>query len=61
MFIILQERSKDKVAIESLLDEVFGGNRHNKASYALRNGNLPVQHLSFSAYSGERLVGTLRF
>jgi len=61
MFIILQERSKDKATIESLLDDVFGVTRHNKASYAFRSGNLPVRGLSFSAHCGHRLVGTIRF
>jgi predicted N-acetyltransferase YhbS len=61
MVIILQEQSKDRVAIETLLDNVFGATRHNKTSYAYRDENLPVQGLSFSAHYNERLVGTIRF
>jgi len=61
MFVILKERSRDKAAIEALLDNVFGVARHNKASYAYRAASLPVQGLSFSAHSNERLVGTIRF
>jgi predicted N-acetyltransferase YhbS len=61
MFAILQERSEDREVIETLLDDVFGANRHHKASYAYRDKNLPVQGLSFSAYCNERLVGTIRF
>ena len=61
MFIILEERSKDKVAIEFLLDDVFGATRHDKASYAFRVESHPVPGLSFSAHCGERLVGTIRF
>jgi predicted N-acetyltransferase YhbS len=61
MFIILQERSKDRAAIETLLDDVFGTTRHHKASYAFRDENLPVQGLSFTAHCNDRLVGTIRF
>ena len=61
MFIILPERSKDREAIETLLDDVFGANRQHKASYAYRDKNPPVQGLSLTAHCNERLVGTIRF
>ena len=61
MFIILKERSRDKAVIESLLDDIFGTTRYNKASYAFRDESFPVKDLSFSAYYGQRLVGTIRF
>jgi len=61
MFVILQERSKDKEAIETLLNVVFGATRHQKASYAYRDENLPVQGLSFSAHCDGKLAGTIRF
>ena len=61
MFMILPERPKDGAAIEILLDDVFGANRHNKASYAYRDENPSVPGLAFSARCGERLVGTIRF
>ena len=61
MFVILRERLKDRVAIETLLDDVFGVNRHHKTSYAFRDGNDPVQGLSFTAHHNEKLVGSIRF
>ena len=61
MFVILQERLKDRNAIEILLDDVFGATRQKKASYAYRDETLPIQGLSFSAHCNERLVGTIRF
>ena len=61
MLMIVPERPKDGAAIGTLLDDVFGATRHNKASYAYRVENPPVPGLSFSALSGERLVGTIRF
>jgi len=61
MFFILPERPEDAEAIETLLDDAFGPDRHNKASYAFRQDVPPVPGLSFSARSGNRLVGTIRF
>ena len=61
MLTILPERQKDGAAIETLLDNVFGATRHEKASYAYRVENPPVPGLSFSARCGEKLVGTIRF
>ena len=61
MFIILQERSKDREVIETLLDDVFGNTRQHKTSYAYRDKNPPVQGLSLTAHCNERLVGTIRF
>jgi len=61
MFMILPERPKDGAAIETLLDNVFGATRHNKASYAFRDELPPVSGLSFVARCGEKVVGTIRF
>ncbi|NQU56909.1 MAG: N-acetyltransferase [Rhodospirillales bacterium] len=61
MFLILPERPDDKAAIQTLLDTAFGARRHEKASYAFRQDCPTVPNLSFSARSGNRLVGTIRF
>ncbi len=61
MFMILPERPKDRAAIEVLLDQAFGPDRHAKASYGMRGEAPPVPGLSLSARCGDRLVGTIRF
>jgi predicted N-acetyltransferase YhbS len=61
MFLILPERPDDEAAIEPLLDDAFGANRHDKASYAFRQDGPAVANLSFIARSGSRLVGSIRF
>ena len=61
MFLILPERPSDNAAIQTLLDTAFGVNRHAKASYAFRQDGPPVAGLSFSAHSGNRLIGSIRF
>ncbi len=60
MFIVLPERPGDEAAIENLLDNAFGPERHNKASYAFRQDFPAVPGLSLCALSGEKLVGTIR-
>jgi predicted N-acetyltransferase YhbS len=61
MFLILPERPQDDAAIQTLLDNAFGSQRHAKASYAFRQDGPPVPGLSFSARSGNRLIGCIRF
>ena len=61
MFMHDTERPSDAAAIESLLDNVFGSNRKNKASYRLRDGVEPLHGLSRVVRQGNRLVGTVRF
>jgi len=61
MFLISPERPEDEAAIQTLLDDAFGAERHGKASYAFRHDYPAVSQLSFSAHSGARLVGTIRF
>ncbi len=48
-------------AIEFVLDEAFGLDRHTKASYRLREGSMAADGLSFVATSGDTLVGTVQF
>lgn len=61
MFLILPQRPKDQAAIEILLDNAFGADRFDKASYAFRQQRPAVEGLSFSAHCGSRLVGSIQF
>lgn len=61
-FSITPQEPKHKGAIEDLLDEVFGLSRRVKTSYRLREGENPVEGLSFVALeAGNRLVGAISF
>jgi predicted N-acetyltransferase YhbS len=61
MVTIELERSGDAAAIEALLDEAFGPNRHRKAAQRLRDGQAPLPGLALVAREGGRPIGTLRF
>ena len=54
------EQPQDSDAIEALLDEAFGADRHKKQSYRYRHMTAPVGELCLVAREGERLVGTVR-
>jgi predicted N-acetyltransferase YhbS len=54
------EQPHDAPAIELLLDEAFGVDRHNKQSYRYRRLTGPVPELCLVAREGGRLVGTVR-
>jgi predicted N-acetyltransferase YhbS len=54
------ERPGDEPAIEALLDEAFGADRHKKQSYRFRQHVGPIEALSLTARDGERVVGTIR-
>ncbi|TVQ38589.1 MAG: N-acetyltransferase [Geminicoccaceae bacterium] len=57
-----QEAPADLPAIERLLDQAFGPDRHKKASYAFRRGVPNVPDLARVAVDhAGRLVGTIRF
>jgi predicted N-acetyltransferase YhbS len=61
-FEIVPERPGDQPHIETLLDAVFGLARRTKTSYRLREGERPVEGLSFVALDGDgRLVGAISF
>ncbi|HEY7749860.1 MAG TPA: N-acetyltransferase [Aestuariivirgaceae bacterium] len=60
MVTIRQEGHADRAAREELLNRVFGKARFLKTCEQLRYGRLPSPGLSFGAYVGRRLVGTLR-
>jgi predicted N-acetyltransferase YhbS len=50
----------EPAAIEALLDAAFGTDRHARTAYRLREGAAPLPALSFAAWEGQRLVGTLQ-
>ncbi len=50
----------DPLAIEALLDAAFGADRHKRTAYRIRKGTMPVAALSFAAFDGHTLVGTLQ-
>ncbi len=47
-------------AVEALLDAAFGADRRGRTAYRLREAAVPIPALSFAAWDGERLVGTLQ-
>ncbi len=61
MLSLRPERDEDGPAIEALLDEAFGADRHRKISYRYRSGIPPIRALSFVADEAGRLVGTIRY
>lgn len=46
--------------VEALLDSAFGADRKARTAYKLREGVGAVPELSFAAFEGDRLVGTLQ-
>ena len=58
--VIERERPGDGSAIEALLDQAFGADRHKKQSYRFRQHVGPIEALSLVARDGERVVGTIR-
>jgi predicted N-acetyltransferase YhbS len=47
-------------AVEALLDAAFGTDRHGRTAYRIRTGMTAIPALSFAAFEGDRLVGTLQ-
>ncbi len=60
-FRIREERPRDSLAREMLLDRTFGLERFAKTCEKFRAGRRPAEGLSFVAVSGGTIVGTLRF
>ncbi len=54
------EAPDDSPAIEALLDEAFGADRHKKQSYRFRQHVGPVEALCLVARNRGRVVGTIR-
>lgn len=47
-------------AIEALLDRAFGADRHGRTAYRLREGAVAIPALSFAAFDGDELAGTIQ-
>jgi predicted N-acetyltransferase YhbS len=47
-------------AVETLLDDAFGSDRHSRTAYRLRAGTRALPALSFAAIDGAQLVGSLQ-
>lgn len=60
-FQIRDERPRDDLAREALLDRAFGLERFAKTCERLREGRLPADRLSFVATVDGVIAGTLRF
>jgi predicted N-acetyltransferase YhbS len=61
-FSIIPQEPQHQDAIEDLLDQVFGLTRRVKTSYRLREGEKPIEGLSFVALeAANRLVGAISF
>lgn len=50
----------DPAVVEALLDRAFGADRKTRTAYRLRAGTEAIPDLSFAAFEGDRLVGTLQ-
>jgi predicted N-acetyltransferase YhbS len=50
----------DPDAVEALLDAAFGADRHTRTAYRIRAGMTAIPALSFAAFDGRKLVGTLQ-
>jgi predicted N-acetyltransferase YhbS len=59
--IIEPEQPQDADAIEALLDQAFGPDRHQKQSYRYRQPVAPLAPLCLVAREPGRLLGTVRF
>lgn len=57
---IRSEQPDDAPAVAALVDAAFGPGRHAKAAERLREGREPDRALSFVAWEGERLAGSVR-
>lgn len=57
---IRPERPQDAPAVAALVAAAFGPGRFVKAAERLREGRLPDLGLSFVAWDGERLAGSVR-
>lgn len=54
------EQPADAPRIDALIDRAFGPGRHAKAADRLREANTLIPDLSFTAWDGETLVGSVR-
>lgn len=54
------EQPQDAAHITALVDRAFGPGRHARAADRLREGNRLIADLSFTAWEGDVLVGSVR-
>lgn len=47
-------------ALNVLLDDAFGPDRHSRTAYLLRKGMIAIDHLSFSILDDQVLVGSIQ-
>jgi len=57
---IRNEQPHDAAAVAALIERAFGPGRYAKAAERLREGRRPRLDLSFVAYAGETLAGSVR-
>ena len=50
----------DQPAVDALLDEAFGADRHRRTAYRLRKRATPLAQLSLAARARGRLIGSLQ-
>jgi predicted N-acetyltransferase YhbS len=55
------ERAEDAAAAEAIVAAAFGPGRFAKTTYRLREGGGCIPELSFVAWEGTRIVGTVRY
>ncbi len=59
---IVQQHASQQLEIERLLDEVFGLSRSTKTAYRLREGERPMDGLSFVAVTADgEILGAISF
>ena len=50
----------DPSAVEALLDGAFGADRRGRTAYRMREGTKAIPDLSFAAFDGDRLIGSIQ-
>lgn len=61
MFEIIHQRPEDAEKIPALLDKCFGSDRQQKTVYRLREDVPALAELSFVAYAGDDMIGTIEY
>ncbi|MEH6477172.1 MAG: N-acetyltransferase [Sneathiella sp.] len=61
MYQIIHERAEDAPAINTLLDQCFGPERHHKTAYKVRANSSAIDALSFAGISNGELVASIKY
>jgi len=61
MYHITHEQSADAPAIETLLDQCFGPERHTKTVYKVRQYTVPIDDLCYVAKVGGKLLAAIKY